>query len=328
MSTPDHTNDHWPDSHIHLEAHELKAQADKLLPVFKNTLSKEKIPFDASFDNTLRNLYTPICAWLARQQKDKPLVLGINGSQGSGKSTLTHILGDLLEQGFNKKVVSFSIDDLYKTREQRKQLAETVHPLFQTRGVPGTHDAELGIEIIRQLLDKRSKEIRIPVFEKSIDDRLPETNWTQITGACDIIIFEGWCVGSAPQNKNELADPINILEENEDPEAIWRKYVNQQLQGVYNELYSHIDILLMLKIPDFNKVFEWRKLQEKKLRKSLVNSSEIEDKTMSDSEIERFIMHYERITRHTLSEMPERSDIVFELGNNHHVKNVIARCPG
>lgn len=327
MSTPDHINDHWPDSHINLEAHELQSLADKLLPIFKKTLLEENIAFNSSFDNALKNLYAPICAWLVNQQKDQPLVLGINGSQGSGKSTLTQILGNLLEQGFNKNVASFSIDDLYKTRKQREQLAQTIHPLFKTRGVPGTHDAELGISIIRQLKDENTSNIRIPIFDKSIDDRLPETGWTQVIGSPDIIIFEGWCVGSAPQNQNELASPINSLEEKEDPDVIWRGYVNQQLQGIYKQLYSHIDILLMLKIPDFNKVFEWRKLQEEKLRKSLQSDDAAEDKTMSDTEIEHFIMHYERITRHTLNEMPERCDILFELGDNHHVENVIARCP-
>lgn len=326
MSNSDQINDHWPDSHTPLEADELQQLTEKLLPVFQQTLSQEKIPFDTLFANALKNIYAPVSAWLSTQQKDKPLVIGINGSQGSGKSTLTHILGDLLEQGFNKKVLSFSIDDLYKTREQRKQLAQTIHPLFQTRGVPGTHEAELGISIIRQLMDKTSVEVRIPVFDKSIDDRLPEPDWKQTNPPCDIIIFEGWCVGSIAQDENELAAPVNRLEQDEDPDAIWRSYANQQLKGIYAELYSHIDILLMLKIPDFSKVFEWRKLQESKLRQSLENTNEPENKTMTDTEIDRFIMHYERITRHTLKEMPERCDIVFELAENHHVKNIIARC--
>ena len=326
MSNTDHNNDHWPDSHKNLQLDELQQLSEKLLPVFKQTLAEQKIPFDTAFADAFKNIYTPLCAWLSSQNKNKPLVLGINGSQGSGKSTLTRILGDLLEQGFNKKVVSFSIDDLYKTKEQRERLATSIHPLFKTRGVPGTHDAELGISIIRKLLDIKTSEVSIPVFDKSLDDRSSEKNWTLVTEPCDIIIIEGWCVGSVAQNKAELAEAVNSLEKSEDPEAIWRIYVNQQLEGIYTELYSHIDILLMLKIPDFNKVFEWRKLQEAKLRSSLLNKIEADNKTMSDSEIDRFIMHYERITRHTLNEMPERCDIVFELGENHHVKNVIARC--
>ena len=326
MSNPDQNNGHWPDSHINLEASDLAKLNESLLPVFQQTLSRQNITYDALFDSALKQVYTPLCSWLVNQQKHSPLILGINGSQGSGKSTLTHILSDLLEKGFNKKVVSFSIDDLYKTREQREQLAQTIHPLFKTRGVPGTHDVELGISIIKQLLDKTPQNIGIPVFDKSLDDRLSESSWTRVTEPCDIIIFEGWCVGSKAQHTKDLKPPINNLEEVEDENAVWRKYVNDQLGGQYTELYSHIDILLMLKIPDFNKVFEWRKLQEEKLRSSLADKNDTECKIMNDSEINRFIMHYERITRHTLNEMPERCDIVFELGENHHVKNIITRC--
>ena len=326
MSKSEQSNDHWPESHTSLSRSELQLLNDKLIPVFKRTLAQEKIPFDQSFTDTLKNLYTPISAWLAEQKKDMPLVIGINGSQGSGKSTLTQILSDILEQGFNQKVVSFSIDDLYRTRAERDELAQSVHPLFKTRGVPGTHDVELGLSIIKHLLSNSTSEVRIPVFDKATDNRVSESGWSKFDGTCDIIIFEGWCVGSIAQDESELLKPVNELEKSDDPDAIWRRYVNQQLAGVYSELYSQIDILLMLKIPDFNKVFEWRKLQEEKLRATLTNKSDKNTRTMSDSDIDRFIMFYERITRHTLNEMPERCDIVFELGIDHQVKKVIARC--
>ena len=34
---------------------------------------------------------------------------------------------------------------------------------------------------------------------------------------------------------------------------------------------------------------------------------------MSDDELKRFIMHYERLTRHILAEMPGRADIVADI---------------
>ncbi|MCW8957029.1 MAG: hypothetical protein OQL09_09105 [Gammaproteobacteria bacterium] len=315
----------WPENIPGLDKAELQQLTDRILPVFKSLLVQEKIPESEAFNESVKCLYIPLSAWLTCQQKDAPLIIGINGSQGSGKSTLTRILVAILELGFNKKVVSFSIDDLYLSRDQRTELARDVHPLFRTRGVPGTHDIELGISILNQLLQRKSAEIKIPVFDKSIDDRLPESEWNRVHGICDIVIFEGWCVGSIAQGRQALESPINGLEKAEDKDGVWRKYVNQQLEGVYAELFSLIDIMLMLKIPDFEKVYEWRKLQEQKLKASLADNPAMTDNTMSESEIERFIMYFERITRHTLDEMPARADVVMELGEDHRVRNVIVK---
>lgn len=319
-------NSSWPASHIPQNMHEFSHLNDNLLPFFKSLFAQEQIELSSSFLKAIKQLYIPFCAWLSNKQKNEALIIGINGSQGSGKSTLTKILSLILEQGFNKKVVSFSIDDLYKSSVQRQELAKTVHPLLATRGAPGTHDVDLGISILNHIRHKNPAELLIPEFDKSLDDRLPVTSWKKFTGTCDIVLFEGWCVGAIAQEKQALITPVNELEKKADPDGVWRRYTNNQLNEIYSDLFSLIDILVMLKIPDFNKVYEWRKLQEHKLRTSTDEDDKDKNKTMTDLEVENFIMHYERITRHTLNEMPERSDIVFELGNNHQVKNIITRC--
>ncbi|MDH5423925.1 MAG: hypothetical protein OEY29_02890 [Gammaproteobacteria bacterium] len=313
----------WP-SKQPLSKLDTEQLSKRTLPHFMQLLSEEKIPAEANLIEAHKNLYVPFCAWLAAQPKSVPQIIGINGSQGSGKSTLTKILSNILEHGFNKRVVSFSIDDLYKTKQSRQLLAREIHPLFATRGVPGTHDIDLGIAVIEHLLRKQNTELAIPVFDKSCDDRLPESEWTKFQGECDIVLFEGWCVGAACEADEALLTPVNTLEKEEDASATWRRHVNQQLRSRYADLFSLIDTLILLKIPDFNKVFEWRKLQEKKLKASISSDSK-NNATMSDTEIDRFIMHYERITKHTLKEMPDRCDIVFELGDDHQIKHVITK---
>ncbi|HED33874.1 MAG TPA: hypothetical protein ENJ08_06605 [Gammaproteobacteria bacterium] len=258
---------------------------------------------------------------LASKQKNRSLIVGINGSQGAGKSTLTKIVSHILEQGFNKNIISFSIDDLYKSQKQRTRLAETVHPLLCTRGVPGTHNVDLGISIFKQLLNKKSTENKIPVFDKSTDDCLPESQWQKVNNNCDIVLFEGWCVGSIAQSKEQLKSPINELENKQDSDARWRSFVNQQLDGPYAELFSFIDLLIMLEIPDFSNVYEWRKLQEQKLSDSTHATKNTA--IMTDRELKQFIMHFERITRHTLKEMPDRCDILLQLDNSHSVRKVV-----
>ena len=60
-------------------------------------------------------------------------------------------------------------------------------------------------------------------FDKSIDDRLPKNKWQTINKKPDIVIFEGWCVGAAPQINKDLLAPINRLEKEYDERRIWRK---------------------------------------------------------------------------------------------------------
>lgn len=45
-------------------------------------------------------------------------------------------------------------------------------PLLITRGVPGTHDVELGISLLTDLKKHLQQNIMIPRFDSSIDDRV------------------------------------------------------------------------------------------------------------------------------------------------------------
>ncbi|WP_413699482.1 P-loop NTPase fold protein [Psychromonas sp. KJ10-10] len=78
---------------------------------------------------------------VAKEEQTPPFFVGVNGRQGSGKSTLSDFLCHYIEQETDLKVIVLSLDDFYFSQQKRAQLAEDVHPLFKTRGVPGTHDA-------------------------------------------------------------------------------------------------------------------------------------------------------------------------------------------
>jgi D-glycerate 3-kinase len=43
---------------------------------------------------------------------------------------------------------------------------------------------------------------------------------------------------------------------------------------------------------------------------------------MDTEELLEFIMHYERLTRAQLEEMPQRADLVMQLDDNHQVRSV------
>lgn len=48
---------------------------------------------------------------------------------------------------------------------------------------------------------------------------------------------------------------------------------------------------------------------------------------MSDARIDRFIAHFERLTRHMLAEMPERADLVVALDRDRRIVHVTDRTP-
>lgn len=271
-------------------------------------LAREALP--ASFADTVEHVARPLADRIAGWKAEGSLVVGICGSQGSGKSTLSAVLVELLKERGLKTAV-LALDDLYLTRAERQHLAAEVHPLFATRGPPGTHDVALGLSLLDAL--DRPGATPTPRFEKAQDDRAPPDTWPVFNGPADMILFEGWCVGARPQAEADLADPINVLEREEDPQGVWRTYANAALRGPYRTLFDRLHRLILLKAPSFETVLAWRIEQETKLRARLARDGADPAGTMTDAEIARFIAHYERITRHILAEMPGRADVVIPL---------------
>jgi D-glycerate 3-kinase len=278
-----------------------------LHPGERQLLRQLRLPAD--YIHTLHQVVKPLCQQLAEacQRQPAPLVLGLNGAQGSGKSTLAAFVQEGLRAGYALSSVVISLDDLYLTRQQRQRLAREVHPLLQTRGVPGTHDIDLGVNTVQQLLQASPQQTTaIPRFNKALDERCPEAEWDHHLGRPDLIILEGWCVGACPQADAALQTPVNALERNEDPDGLWRRYVNACLTAEYPALFSLIDRLVSLTIADFDQVYQWRAVQEHKLKAA-------QSQGMAEAELRRFIQHFERLTRHMMHDIPARADWVFDI---------------
>jgi D-glycerate 3-kinase len=257
----------------------------------------------------------------------RPTVLGLSGPQGSGKTTTTRAVAERLHVNHGRSVASLSLDDLYLSRAARRVLAQDVHPLLSTRGVPGTHDVELGLRVLGELTSGTSASVtRLPGFDKASDEPLDPAARTAFAGRADIVILEGWCLGARPQSSAQLAEPVNALERNEDPHAVWRTWVNEQLAGRYQQLFARVDVLVMFAPPRFERVVEWRIEQEHELAaKALAaGASASGNRIMSDADIQRFVQHFERLTRHMLAEMPGRADVVVSLGENREVRALTA----
>ncbi len=237
---------------------------------------------------------------LAFRPGGMPLV-GVSGAQGSGKTTLARAVAARIG------AACLSLDDVYLSAAERMALAESVHPLFRTRGPPGTHD----LALLSGTLDALSRakpgdRTALPAFDKLADDRRPPDDWPMFEGRPSAIVIDGWCLGATAQAAEDVADPINALEEEADPDGVWRSHVNAQLAGPYANLFNRFDGFLHLVAPDFGVVQGWRTEQEAGLLGNAVPEAR-------KAQLARFIQHFERITRHMLGG-GRRPGVVAHLG--------------
>ena len=268
----------------------------------------------------LNNFYLPLSEWIySIYNKDrKTKIIGISGGQGAGKSTITGILKLILKKKYGLNLCVFSIDDFYKKKLDRLKMSKRTHPLFITRGVPGTHDITLINKTIKKLKQKKFRTVLIPKFDKSKDDRFQKNKWQKIAVKPDIIIFEGWCVGTTHQNSAELKKSLNFIEKKYDKNLKWRKIVNNLLKKRYKSLFSQIDKLVYLKVPNFNYIIKWRWLQEQKMKLTTKGK-----KTMSKTQVKEFIMFYERLTKHMMKNYSKISDLTIFLDKKHRSKKML-----
>ena len=269
----------------------------------------------------LLNYLIPLSFWINEKsnQYSNTYFLGLSGGQGAGKTTITSLLNIILTNYFKKKVCIFSIDDFYKTLKDRKKLSKKIHPLLKTRGVPGTHDIKFIINYLKKIKLKKNKVISLPIFDKSIDDRAIKSKWKKINYIPDIIILEGWCVGAKPQTNKLLNKAVNILEKKEDLNFKWRNYVNKQLKNKYKYLFNKMNDIIYMKVSNFSSLQKWRLKQENKLRlKNIKKKSKI----MTNSEVLKFMMTYQRVTQQMFKDLPKIASIVLNLNKNHQIKNI------
>lgn len=279
----------------------------------------EQMHLPNNFLDVVQNAYLPLANNITGRLQDGPLFVSISGAQGTGKSTLTTFLKHILELKLRCHVAELSIDNFYLTRNERQQLADRVHPLFVTRGVPGTHDITLIESTLHALINQKS--CRVPRFDKVVDDRCDESDWTDYSAPATIILFEGWCNHSPVQTREELVEPVNELERYEDAQGVWRDYANEQLKEYHRKIFKLADMCVFLKAPDFGCVYEWRSLQERKLENCLSEHEHM--RVMNNVELNRFIQHYERITRHSLRHLPEIADTILPVAADHSLSSII-----
>ena len=277
-------------------------------------LREERLP--ASYLKTAARYFDPLAALLAKRQDGQggTLLVAVNGSQGSGKSTLCTYLVAALHQDHGKSAIALSLDDFYLTRRERLDLTARVHPLLRSRGVPGTHD----VALLARTLDALAAagQVAVPRFRKDIDDRAPPSEWDVVTAPVDIVLLEGWCLGAHSEQPKALAVPVNDLERAEDADGRWRAFINESLRRDYEPLYTRFALWVMLAAPGFDAVLRWRAEQEQKLREAVGG----EGAGLMDADaLRRFVAHFERHTRQCLRDLPARVDVLLQLDAQRNI---------
>jgi D-glycerate 3-kinase len=238
-----------------------------------------------TFIETLWHLWLPLAMQLSTQKQSlqRPLIQGILGGQGTGKTTLAQVLQLILAQ-LGSSTVSLSLDDLYKTYADRQQL-QKVDPRLIWRGPPGTHDLELGIAVLDRLRSSQNpqlksvpnsqfdfsehgkiKHIEIPRFDKSAWGGAGDRTDPEMIASVDIVLFEGWFVGVEPiaeplLNEFLTNSPFPILTQSDRQFA---RDMNAKLHD-YVPLWQRLDKLIVLHPKDYRISQVWRNQAEREM---------------------------------------------------------------
>ncbi|MDX1589022.1 MAG: hypothetical protein R3296_08800 [Oleiphilaceae bacterium] len=285
-------------------------------------MANQQLP--AAYEPVFSALIIPMAAWLirARGSRQQPLMLAMGGAQGTGKTTMARALALVLERCFATSACVLSLDDFYRSRRERADLGRGLHPLLATRGVPGTHDVDLLARTLERLRTADSQDrIRLPRFDKHRDDQAPPQQQRSISGRPDIVILEGWCLGARPQTTAQLERPVNELEALEDPDGRWRRYVNDQLAGPYQDLLNAMDYRLHLAAPDWQAIRRWRWQQEKQLMGQ--QRERYQGGLQTRDAFDRFMAHYQRLSQSLMDDGGNHAEMCLQLDQQQRLSRLL-----
>lgn len=249
----------------------------------------------ASTSYKVRNVGEQLEQFRKEHVKDHkgPLMVGLQGPQGCGKTTLCDaLLQHLRDKGL--KVAVLSLDDLYRTHDGLKKVAgdHPNNPLLAGRGPPGTHDMELASSVLDNIMhiNEGNGHVELPVFDKSLcegeGDRSEKT--VPVDGPLDVFVLEGWSMGFGPLTPSALKQRYEKKDGKYFPKHSLESLtdLNESLVEVSQKMYPHFSVLVQVEPTSYDYVFDWRLQQEHNMKKA--NGG----KGMTDEQVQKFVERY------------------------------------
>lgn len=267
---------------------------------------------------TLWNLWLPLAMQLARlrQKLGRTAIQGILGVQGTGKTTASAIIRLILDR-LGYSILNLSLDDLYKTYAERQKLQQE-DPRLIWRGPPGTHDVQLGIDLLDKLRQSdRQKEILVPRFDKSAYKGAGDRSEFERVEKVDLVLFEGWFVGVRPIEESAFDTAPHLIKT--DADRSFAKEMNLRLKD-YLPLWQRLDSLIVFYPVDYRLSKQWRKEAERKMIASGKSG-------MSDREIEEFVEYFWRSLHPELFitpliQNPDLVDLIIEINADRSLNRI------
>lgn len=236
----------------------------------------------------------------------KPLIVGISGPQGLGKSYMvSHLLEHYRSTQPSLAVAGFLVDDFYLPRKQQEEVTERAkaeeNEVLQGRGLPGTHDVPFLLDVFKKL--KAQEPVKIPRYDKSAfsgkGDRAPEDTWQSFKNV-DLVIMEGWFNGFRALEPGLFSTAYF----GQWPSSIVQKHKFYHLQEVneelakFNPVWDAFDYFVFFDTDSTDNVYAWRQVQEEELRR-LKGSGMTREQVVAfvDRYMPMYVLYYWRLCR-------------------------------
>ncbi len=222
-------------------------------------LASSALPF--TFKNDwIWGLCLPFLSDIERNllQEKEPMLFGISGLPGCGKSTFGRWI-EAVSHELKWPVTVISMDDFYFPSTQMAQEIAG-NPWNVPRALPGSHSIQLIEKTINSWI--KQGELNAPQFDKSLRHGLGDrSGWRRSRPR--ILIIEGWFLGCSLSKANLLESQPQemIVPPLSESEKLYRLVVQKSLQK-YQPIWNKFDRIWHLKASQFHFTRTWKTEQE------------------------------------------------------------------